>query len=168
MEILLIRHAIAVEHDEAPSDAERPLTRQGSKRFRLVVRGLARLGLSIDHVLHSPWLRAVQTAALLAPVLAGKPERVLEATALLAESPGEPLLALTRALPADACVALVGHQPWMSELVSHLLAGTTAHAGALPFKKGGVAWLAGEVQPGGMALRAMLPPAVLRSIRKAP
>jgi phosphohistidine phosphatase len=166
MEVLLIRHAIAVDHDAAPSDAERALTRDGSKRFRQVVRGLARLGLGLDHVFHSPWLRAVQTAELLEPVLEDELGRVLQATPLLTASPGEALLALARELPADARIGFVGHEPWMSELLALLVTGATAHAGRLTFKKGGVAWLAGDLQPGGMTLQAMLPPRVLRRVRK--
>lgn len=166
MEVLLIRHAIAVDHDAAPSDAERPLTRRGIKRFRQAVRGLAHLGLTLDHVLHSPWLRAVQTAELLAPVLAGKPERVLQPTPLLTETPGDALLALAEQFPADACIAYVGHEPWMGEQLSLLTTGTIAHADHLRFKKGGVAWLEGEPRPGGMVLRSMLPPGILRRIRK--
>lgn len=166
MEVLLIRHAIAVAHDAAPTDADRALTHEGSKRFRRVVRGLARLGLGLDHVFHSPWLRAVQSAELLEPVLAGELARALQATPLLAASPGQALLALAGNLPAEARVGFVGHEPWMSELLALLVTGTTAHAGRMPFKKGGVAWLAGELAPGGMTLQAMLPPRVLRRIRK--
>jgi phosphohistidine phosphatase len=168
MEVLLIRHAIAVDHDAAPSDAERPLTRRGVKRFRLAVRGLERLGLALDHVLHSPWLRAVQTAELLTPVLAGRPERVLQPTPLLTQSPGEALLALAEPFPTDARIAFVGHEPWMGEQLSLLITGTIAHAENLRFKKGGVAWLDGEPRAGGMVLRSMLPPSVLRRIRKGP
>ncbi|HWN69470.1 MAG TPA: histidine phosphatase family protein [Haliangium sp.] len=166
MEVLLIRHAIAAPHDAAPSDADRALTREGSKRFRQVVRGMQRLGLGLDHVFHSPWLRAVQTAELLEPVLAAELGRVLQATPLLTATPGEALLALAQGLPADARVGFVGHEPWMAELLALLVTGATAHAERLTFKKGGVAWLTGEVQPGGMTLQAMLPPRVLRRIRR--
>jgi phosphohistidine phosphatase len=166
MEVLLIRHAIAVPDDAAPSDAERALTREGSKRFRQVVRSLERLGLGLDHVFHSPWLRAVQTAELLEPVLADELGRVLHATPLLTDTPGEALLGLAQGLPGDARVGFVGHEPWMGELLALLVTGATAHAARMPFKKGGVAWLSGDPRPGGMTLQAMLPPSVLRRIRK--
>jgi phosphohistidine phosphatase len=166
MQVLLIRHAVAAPHDAAPSDADRALTREGSKRFRQVVRGLERLGLGLDRVFHSPWLRAVQTAELLEPVLADELGRVLQATPLLTETPGDELLALAQGLPAEARVGFVGHEPWTSELLALLVTGATAHAGRVPFKKGGVAWLTGDVQPGGMTLQAMLPPRVLRRIRR--
>lgn len=169
MEVLLVRHAIATERTASRPDAERPLTGRGVKRFRAAVRGLQRLELHLDHVFHSPWLRAAQTAELLAPVLAAGPHAIrsaLELTDLLADSPGDPLLALARPFPAGARVGFVGHEPWMSELLSLLLTGTTDHAGRLPFKKGGVAWLEGEPGPAGMGLRAMLPPRTLRRLGK--
>lgn len=166
MEVLLIRHAIAVDHDAAPSDADRVLTAEGSKRFRQVVRGMERLGLNLDRVFHSPWLRAVQTAELLEPVLADELARALHATPLLTASPDDELLALASDLPPAARVAFVGHEPWMGELLSLLVTGTVAHGGRLAFKKGGVAWLTGEVKPGGMMLQALAPPRVLRHIRR--
>jgi phosphohistidine phosphatase len=166
MEVLLIRHAIAVARDTGLSDAERALTWDGSKRFRQIVRGLERLGLTLDRAFHSPWLRSVQSAELLEPLLADELGRVLQETPLLAESPGEPLLALASDLPADARVGFVGHEPWMSELLALLVTGGTEHAERMTFKKGGVAWLAGDLRPGGMTLRAMLPPCVLRRVRR--
>ena len=68
MDLFLIRHAIAEERGEGLPDAERALTHKGRARFKLVVRSLARSGFRFDRVYHSPWLRAVQTAELLAPL----------------------------------------------------------------------------------------------------
>jgi len=164
MELLVIRHATAVERVEGASDADdaaRPLTDRGRRRFREVVRGLRRLDLDIDRVLHSPWLRAVQTADLLAPLVADL-DAARRASPHLAAPPRAELF--TDLAGAD-CVAVVGHQPWLAELVALLTTGSTQHADALPFRKGAVAWLDGTATPGGMQLRAFLPPRVLRRIR---
>jgi phosphohistidine phosphatase len=59
--------------------------------------------------------------------------------------------------------AIVGHEPWLGELVAWLAFGDTKHHDALDLKKGGVVWLDGESIPGGMELKAFLPPKVLRS-----
>ena len=53
-------------------DAERPLTPQGRERFAQAVLGLQRLEVRLDRLYHSPWLRAVETAALLRPILEGE------------------------------------------------------------------------------------------------
>ena len=156
MELFLIRHAIAAPRSPALPDAERPLTRQGRERFVQAVAGLRRLGIRLQAVHHSPWLRAVETAALLAPVLNGD----LLPTQALARSPEASLLDEIDHAPA----ALVGHEPWMSELLAWLITGSPAAAAMVAFKKGGVACLDGPLRPGGMVLRAYLPPKVLRAL----
>jgi phosphohistidine phosphatase len=61
-------------------------------------------------------------------------------------------------------VALVGHEPWMGELVAWLTTGAPPHGSVFAFKRGGVAWLEGQPQPGQMVLQAFLPPKVLREL----
>jgi phosphohistidine phosphatase len=159
MEIFLVRHAIAVERSADRPDAARPLSERGRARFSRAVRGMARLELRFDRVLHSPWLRAVQTAELLAPITDGDGAR--EETERLADDPDAALLALAARHPQAARVAFVGHEPWMGELLSLLVLGTAAHGERFPFKKGGVAWLVGEPRPGGTALKAVFTPKAL-------
>lgn len=117
------------------------------------------MGLELDLVMHSPWLRATQTAELLAPLLASGGR--LESSELLARPPSAGLLAQCGA----ERVALVGHEPWMGELCSLLVAGRRSAGGNLVFKKGGVALLDGEPRTGQMALVAFLPPRVSTSLR---
>lgn len=156
MALFLIRHAIAAPRHPMLPDAERPLTRQGRERFTQVVNGLQRLNIRLRQANHSPWLRAVETAVLLAPVLKGD----LLSTQALARPPDATLLHEIDQTPA----ALVGHEPWMSELLAWLITGSPAAGSMFAFKKGGVAWLEGPLRPGGMVLRAYLPPKVLRAL----
>ena len=158
MDLLLVRHAIAEPHSAAVDDVDRALTERGRERFAQAVRGLARLDLRIGDVMHSPWLRAVQTAELLAPLVDG----ALIATPLLADDPRTALLHLASKSAANGCVAMVGHQPWMSELLAWLAMGTPRAGDNIVFKKGGVAWLRGSLSPGTMELRALFTPKSLR------
>lgn len=160
MQILLVRHAIAVQRAHDLPDAQRPLTDRGKSRFNREVRGLARLELYIDGALHSPWLRAAQTAQLLEPINSG-PVRVTER---LANDPDHTLLA--EVPRTTGRYALVGHEPWMGELCSLMVLGTAEHGEKFPFKKGGVALLDGEIVPGGMQLRAVFTPRALRYMAK--
>lgn len=155
MDLFLVRHAIAAPARPELADADRRVTPRGRRRFRRSVRGLGRLDVRVDRVLHGPALRALDTAELLSPLLTG--ER--ELTELLARSPGPALLALLD----GARVAAVGHQPWLSELMALLVSGSavTPH---IRWKKGGVAWLSGEARPGGMVLRGLYAPRVLAAI----
>lgn len=162
MDLILVRHAIAEDPQPDKPDAAREVTRRGRRRFRGCVQGMAEIGLRLDRVVHSPILRAVQTADYLRPILDGD----TEVTDLLAQPPGDALLELL-APYAEARVALVGHEPWLGELASLLLTGKRNASGNLPFRKGGVAWLDGDPVPGEMSLRAFLPPLVLRAVANA-
>ncbi len=151
MDLYLIRHAEAVSHAEAASDAARELTPRGIQRFRDEVRGLDRLGVRLDRVLASPLVRAAQTAELLEPLLDGE----LVLCPELAAPPSEELLARIGGTSA----ALVGHEPWMGELVVWLALGS--RSGSLPFRKGGVAWLSGDPRPGRMRIEGLFAPKTL-------
>ena len=149
MDLFLIRHAIAEERAEELPDVERALTHKGRTRFKLVVRSLVRSGFRFDRVYHSPWLRALETAELLAPLNDGP----LVAAEGLAGPPNPEFFA---SLEGEH-VACVGHEPWMSDALSLLTIGDP-DGHWLRFKKGGVAWLRGTTAPAAMHLRALIPP----------
>lgn len=154
--LFLIRHGIAEEARPGQSDAARALTEEGRRRLVGVARGLAALGIAFDELVHSPLLRAVETAEVLAELAVG-PTRVDPA---LAEPPGPELLARL----SGPRTALIGHEPYLGQLLALLLPGRPAPS-AFAFKKAGVAWLEGEVAPGAMRLVALLPPRLWRGAR---
>jgi phosphohistidine phosphatase len=164
VELWLIRHAPAEPTPAERRDAERALKPAGAHRFARAVRGMRRLDLRFERVLHSPLLRALQTADLLRPVLDGR----TEVTPWLSAPPGDALLALVRNGPAGR-TALVGHEPHLSQLAAWLtLDGATheaiARADLFRLQKGGVVHLAGDLRPGGMTLIGFLPPRLLERI----
>jgi len=156
MKLLVVRHAIAADAIQGQRDSARPLTSAGKRRFQGVVRGLERLEVRLDLLLHSPLLRAVETADLMSALVKGE----ARVTGLLARAPTK---ALIEALD-EPRVALVGHEPYVSELVAWLVTGERRLARAFVFRKGGVAFLEGEPAPGQMFLASMLTPAQLRAI----
>lgn len=161
MQLLLIRHGIAetLPHQLSLGDDGRALSEQGHQRMAQIARGLKRLELRLDGLYHSPKLRAVQTANHLMGLSASS-----QVTSLLAQPPSEGLLKTLSEWSANSCVALVGHEPWMSELCAWLLTGHPQHGRGLLFRKGGVAWLQGDPSPGGMQLLAFLPPSLGRRL----
>jgi phosphohistidine phosphatase len=174
MQLFVIRHAIAAELEAgAPegADAQRPLTRKGIQRFRQSVQGMGALGISFSSVLHSPWRRAVETAHLVTPLMASG--STVAPTDLMCRAPGPALLALiaeqgrspVEIAAAGLGVAVVGHEPWLGELIGLLTAGGADAGESLVLKKGSVSWLEGSAVAGGMSLRALLPPRVLRAVR---
>ena len=161
MELLVIRHAIAAERSADVPDAERPLTERGRDRFRQVARGLRALDLRVDLVLSSPWRRARETAGLLGKLVIERRAPIL--TQHLAGPPRAELLSAIAAAGV-ARIAVVGHEPWLGELIAMLIAGEARHGEVVPLKKGAVAVLEGNAAPGGMVLRALLPPVVTRRL----
>jgi len=133
--VYVVRHAVAEERDATrwPDDAERPLTPEGEERFRRAARGLRTIVRHVDLLLSSPYVRAWRTAEILyeeAGWPAPKQSELLEAWRAAAD--GLELLA------ADvASVALVGHEPYLSGLVSLLLTGDDSRV-RTDLKKGGV------------------------------
>ena len=158
MQLYIIRHAVAEDAAPGQDDTSRDLTEAGERKFRSEVKGLRSLGWTFDRVLTSPWLRAKRTAELLKPIAEEKPIE----TELLCDSPSRELLALL-AEHAVPSLAVVGHEPWLSELVQWLVL-ADPHRDALTLKKGGIAWLEGEPVPGAMKLRALIPPKLLREV----
>ncbi|MFT3711716.1 MAG: histidine phosphatase family protein [Archangium sp.] len=151
MELTLIRHAIAEDGDD---DFARPLSKEGRKKFRASVERLQDMGVRFAKVLHSPKRRALETAELLREVCDGE----FEVTPLLAGAPSEALLPLLETHE----LAVVGHEPHLSSLLAWLVLGDLEAGEKFELKKGAVARLDGDVVPGGMRLRALWTPRVLR------
>lgn len=162
MRLLIVRHAIALPRGTpGVPDAERPLTPRGRRRFESAARGLARALPRPDALLTSPWKRARQTADILAAAY-GRLEP--KDTPALAGESVEALAQILSGYPAEASVAIVGHEPWLSGLLARLLG--SADGGGLEFKKGGVAVVEapGSLEEGGR-LVAYLPPRLMRRLR---
>jgi phosphohistidine phosphatase len=153
MDLFVIRHAEAAPGRD---DRSRRLTPRGHAQCRRLTLALEGLGVEVAVLLHSPWVRAVETADALKPISRGD----AIATQLLAQPPSRALLAQ---LAGRTC-AVVGHEPWVSQLLAWLVLADPAQAEHFPMKKSGVAWLEGEPAPGKMVLRALLPPRVLKRL----
>lgn len=139
MNLFFLRHGVAVERDPQsfPDDSRRPLTLKGEDRVRLVCDAMQALELSFDVILSSPFLRARQTAELVASGLGLR--RSLEFRNELAPAGDAKVLLrfINRIEPRPENVLLVGHEPDLSQLLSVLISGQAeAH---LDFKKNGLA-----------------------------
>lgn len=158
VDLCLIRHGMAEERGPAwPDDRLRPLTSRGIARWRVGATGLLSV-FQPQVVLTSPLVRARQTAEILA--IAGGGLAIVEVESLADDD----MAAVARDVLATRtkAVAVVGHEPWMSEL----LAWATAPGGGVyvDFKKAAAALVSFEGAPeaGGGTLKWFLSPAVLR------
>ncbi|HEX7578092.1 MAG TPA: phosphohistidine phosphatase SixA [Verrucomicrobiae bacterium] len=139
MNLYLLRHGIAVEPGTPgfENDADRPLIPKGQRRLCEAAAAMEKLELSFDLILSSLFVRARQTAEIVAGEL--KLKKRLEFSDELA--PGGGSKALIQRLsgwePAPENVLLVGHEPSLSRLISLLVSGG-ADAAAIEMKKGGL------------------------------
>jgi phosphohistidine phosphatase len=143
-DLWLLRHGDA--EDDAPTDAERPLTSKGERQARAAGAALAALGVRFAVVYSSPRVRALDTARLACEALGGEP---------VVHQPlsGGFDAQAARELLGDEPVLLVGHEPDFSQVVADLT------GGRVDLKKGGVA--AVRVEGGGGELRVLARPADL-------
>jgi phosphohistidine phosphatase len=112
--VYLIRHAKAEPHGEG-DDADRRLTTEGRRRFNLLLGALGGR-LSVRKAITSPFVRAHQTAELLAGATGAS---IAEDERLAAgASDGREVLALALAAPAGT--ALVGHNPEIAAAVAQV------------------------------------------------
>src|SRR5215471_9197640 len=125
MEIYLLRHGLAVERgaQDYNSDAERPLTDEGERKLRDIALAMRKMELEFDLILSSPYTRARQTAEIVADGL--KARKQLEYSDALTPdgSMRELIEFLNRRKPKPDSILLVGHEPYLSGLVSLLVSG---------------------------------------------
>lgn len=164
-EVILVRHAIAHERNRVrwPNDALRPLTTAGIRKFRRSASGLTHCLPKSVALLTSPFVRARETAAILADALGrGK---AIECPELASGESAQACFDLLRKRKEDA-VVLVGHEPNLSNFLSAAVCGAGGRM-KTEFKKGGAACVEfnSRIEPGRATLRWILPPRVLREIR---
>ena len=148
MKIILVRHAIAEDRmlfsTKNSNDDLRPLTEKGRRRMELGAQGLRRLEPVLDYLLSSPLTRAIETAEILGICF---PDATRDITDTLSPGAAPQILAeKLKTLPRESTVALVGHEPDLSELAAWFCNGS--HFSFLRFKKGAACLLESIGQPG--------------------
>ncbi|HEY1788732.1 MAG TPA: phosphohistidine phosphatase SixA [Verrucomicrobiae bacterium] len=154
MNIFILRHGIAVERgtEGFERDSERPLTGKGKSQLRRSAGAMKRMKLRFDLVLSSPYKRARQTAEIVAEELKLK-KRVRLSDTLKSENDPETMIAeIAKLKPVPENLLLVGHEPYLSHLISLLVSGDGNLA--IDFKKGGLCKL--EMEKSGGARNAQL------------
>lgn len=128
MNLLVVRHAIAEDKDvfarTGRSDDLRPLTDDGRAKMRRAADGLRSVAPEVDLVATSPLVRAKETAEIVAGAF--DVDEVVTIEALRPEAPYEELAAWAAAKDGGAgakAIAIVGHEPHLSGLVTWLMTG---------------------------------------------
>ncbi|MDR1990592.1 MAG: phosphohistidine phosphatase SixA [Acidobacteriaceae bacterium] len=160
-ELYLIRHAIAeTRGDQWPDETKRPLTDEGKASMRQAAHGLVCLGVTFDIVLASPYVRARQTAEIVANACADRPA-IVTVDSLTPDGTVQGVLRDLAAHTAATRMALVGHAPFIGELAAQL----TGLRRPLEFKKGAVCRIdITTISPAGLGvLRWFISPKLLRA-----
>src|SRR5689334_4921844 len=119
MNLYLLRHGLAADLDTQglTKDADRPLTSKGERKLWKIAEGMKALELRFDVILSSPYLRARQTAEIIAETL-HESRRVEFSETLTPSGNAKKLVELLKELArAQEDVLLVGHEPHLSEFI---------------------------------------------------
>ncbi len=138
MNLYILRHGIAVERGEPgfKTDADRPLTPKGKRQLRQIAAAMKNLEVHFDLILSSPFRRARQTAEIVARGF-GLKQRLAFSDELAPDGNPKVLIRqLNEWEPVPENILLVGHEPYLSQLVASLISGTTAMS--VVMKKGGL------------------------------
>lgn len=165
MNLYVIRHAIAVDEgtSDYESDSERPLTDKGRKKMRQIARALRNLGVEFDLILSSPYVRARETAEILADVFKMKKKLAFSDNLIPLGNPELLITELNEKYSVNS-MAVVGHEPHLSTLVGLLVAENAKIDVTL--KKGGVCYLLADDlhQEHRATLEWLLTPGILMEI----
>lgn len=168
MRLILLRHGIAAERTKARTtaavDARRPLTKQGAARTRKAASGLRTLGVKPQVVLTSPYLRAQQTAQVVAEVLGLTAKAILTSETLLPGADPRRLFAELRRRE-ETEILCAGHSPHLDRALALALGASGATVTQL--KKAGAASLElRRYQPPRGRLLWLLEPSTLRRLAR--
>jgi phosphohistidine phosphatase len=168
MQLLVIRHATAEDRDtfaaSGRDDSERPLTPAGRDKMRRAVAGLLRAVPKIDLLASSPFVRAMQTADVVADAYGI--EAIKSVDALVPDAPLQRLLGWLERKGSVDVVAIVGHEPHLGELVTWLMSGLPESR--VELKKGGAGLFEFHGQPGAGVgvLKWLMTPGQLRDLSR--
>ena len=169
MNLYIIRHAIAVEAGDPKyaEDSQRPLTEKGADKMKKIAQGLLKLEVQLDLILSSPAVRTIATAEILAGKLNVKKSRLIATEHLALDGDAGQLIAEIKNRHIQVKnMALIGHEPNLSRLISLLVFGN--EEGALKIKKGSVCLLTTDALEYGKcaSLNWLLSPSQLVQIGK--
>ena len=157
MNLYILRHADADKRDEEkfPDDNLRPLVKKGKKKSEKIAKFLKKRKVKVSLILTSPALRSLEVAKLIRKDLKLPKAQLVKLDCLLPGGSNAELIAEIKDKYTVDSLLIVGHDPNLSLLISHLVTGTPDLP--LDLKKGGLCKLAiDELTDGKCATLEML------------
>jgi len=135
MDLFVLRHGEAGKHSVAArNDFRRTLTIAGKQEIEEIAKAFVKLGLEFDFVFTSPLIRCKQTTEIILKRVKSE-NNVEELNELRPEGNNLELYNKLSKLKQDSLTLLVGHEPYLSELIGEAIGG----ASRIDLKKGGLA-----------------------------
>ncbi|PJB00202.1 MAG: phosphohistidine phosphatase SixA [Ignavibacteria bacterium CG_4_9_14_3_um_filter_36_18] len=134
MNIYIVRHGDAEKSSLSKKDSQRELTIKGKVNLNKAANGWKNLISHVDHIVSSPYLRAKQTAEIIARNLGFEGNIILNEK-LKSGSSTEDLVMLANSLSGEDII-FIGHEPDCSEHLSKLISSSEIFVN---FQKGMIA-----------------------------
>ena len=151
MEVYLLRHGIADNDSPTGRDADRPLTGEGRRKLREVLKSVAAAGVTPEVIVSSPYVRARQTAEIACEVL-GYKEKVHGSDALVPDSdPQQVWQEIRNTYRGAHSILLASHEPLMGRCTGFLLGYPDL---LVDFKKGAIVRI--DIEQFGVLPRGLL------------
>ncbi len=136
MDLFILRHGEAGRRSSTiRDDSKRTLTEEGEKEIIDISKGVEDLGIEFDYIFTSPLLRARQTAEVISKIVTSK-NQIKELDELKPEGNKLQLYNKLSNLKQDSVILIVGHEPYLSELVGEAISNEGCK---IDLKKGGLA-----------------------------
>ncbi|MFH2033729.1 MAG: phosphohistidine phosphatase SixA [Candidatus Margulisiibacteriota bacterium] len=120
MKLFLMRHDDAEAKQPGKTDADRKLTDKGEKHTAEQAKRLVELRISFDLILSSPYVRACQTASIVAREL-GLVDAAAKEESLSSGCTPEDIMELASSYNNLDSLLLVGHEPDLGQAVMAIL-----------------------------------------------
>lgn len=121
MDLFVLRHGEAGKHSASPDDHKRSLTNVGRKEIEKVGQSLKNLNIEFDHIFTSSLSRSIETAEIILKYAKSKKNDKLEE--LRPEGNKLFLYQKLSKLKRDSTVLLIGHEPYLSDVISEAISG---------------------------------------------
>lgn len=143
MRIYLIRHSNAVDPGTPgyEEDSQRPLTEKGRDKMNKIASALKALKVKPELIVSSPYVRARQTAEILAKVLKYKRDLAFSDVLVPMGNADDVVGEINEKYAVDELI-LVGHEPCISGLIGALIVGNPELS--INIKNGGVCCLSSD------------------------
>ncbi|MGB9176890.1 MAG: phosphohistidine phosphatase SixA [Methanoregula sp.] len=136
MDVYILRHGKAEDARPGTGDADRRLTKKGRAEIFAAGRWMAAQELRFDLIAASPLIRAQETATIIAESLGEKDQLATWKVLAPGGLPDEVCRVISKQRDARA-ILLVGHEPLLSALISHIITGN--ERAAIAMSKGALA-----------------------------